>query len=153
MQQRPTSERAVPRRERPQRRQRISGVQVVFLAIMAIGMLLTINFSARISRGQAYDDLKTNVEATIDALRAENIRLRRELDYVQSDAAVEEWAHREAKMVRPGEVLVVPVPGLVLPTATPQPITSTNFQPDNPEPKVPTVDLWWSLFFDSEPPW
>ena len=145
------------RTEQPRTRnrspQRITGVQVVFLAILAIGMLLTINFSARITRGQAYDDLKANVEGTITVLREENIDLEQELIYVQSDAAVEEWAHRDAKMVRPGEILVIPVPGLILPTATPAPVVTSIEDTNALEPDVPTVDLWWSLFFDTEPPW
>lgn len=140
-----------PRRDRPVRRQRITGLQILFIAILAIGMLLTINFSARISRGQQYNDLQIQVEGTIDALRAENIELRQELEFVQSDAAVEDWAHRDGKMVRPGEILVIPVPGLVLPTATP---IATAPPLDEPvEPDIPSTDLWWSLFFDSEPPW
>jgi len=139
-------------RTRRNRRQRITGTQVVFVAILAIGLLLTINFSARITRGRAYRDLKIQVEGTINALQNENIQLRQELEYAQSDAAVEEWAHREAKMVRPGEVLVIPVPGFVLPTPTPRP--TPRPLPAEPEaPDVPPADLWWSLFFDSDPPW
>ncbi len=141
----------VPKRDKPVRKQRITGLQILFVAILAIGMLLTINFSARISRGQQYDDLKVQVEGTIDTLQAENTDLRRELDFVQSDAAVEDWAHREGKMIRPGEVLVIPVPGLVLPTATP---VATPAPLDEPEqPDIPAPDLWWSLFFDGDPPW
>ena len=34
------------------RRQQVSGIQIVFASILAIGLLLTINFSARIRRGQ-----------------------------------------------------------------------------------------------------
>lgn len=141
-------------RERPRhdRRQRINGTQIVFVAILAIGLLLTINFSARITRGRAYSDLKQQVEGTISALEAENLDLRRELDYVQSDAAVEEWAHRDSKMVRPGEVLVIPVPGFVLATPTPRP-TPRPINNEAETPDLPPADLWWSLFFDSEPPW
>lgn len=151
---RPTSALPTERPERPrrERRQRITGTQIVFVAIIAIGLLLTINFSARITRGRAYSDLKSQVEGTISALQDENIALRQELDYVKSDASVEEWAHREGKMVRSGEVLVIPIPGFVLPTATPRP-TARPIEEDAPAPDVPPPDLWWSLFFDSDPPW
>lgn len=141
-------------RERPRRehRQRITGTQIVFVAILAIGLLLTINFSARITRGRAYSDLKQQVEGTISALEAENLDLRQELDYVQSDAAVEQWAHRDAKMTRNGEVLVIPIPGFVLPSPTPRP-TPRPVNESTETADVPPADLWWSLFFDSKPPW
>lgn len=140
-----------PRQDKPVRKQRITGMQILFVAILAIGMLLTINFSARISRGQQYNDLKVQVEGTIEALQTENIELRRELDFVQSEAAVEDWAHRKGKMVREGEVLVIPIEGLVLPTATPPPQNTLLDEPEQPD--IPAPDLWWSLFFDTEPPW
>lgn len=135
---------------RRDRRQQITGVQVVFVSILAIGLLLTINFSARIRRGQVYTDLKNQVQGTLDALQQQNIQLRQELDFTQSDASVARWAHQEGKMVRPGEVLVIPMPGFTtIPTPTP---TRIPVEDDYREPEVPIWQLWWSLFFDSNPP-
>lgn len=138
---------------RPRRstRGRITGTQVVFVAILAIGLLLTINFSARITRGRAYNDLLVQVEGTNTALRNENIGLQQELEFAQSEAAVEEWAHREAKMRRPGTTIVIPIPGFSVPTPTP--IVTPRPAEEDTTPDVPPADLWWSLFFDSEPPW
>jgi len=84
-------------------------------------------------------------------LEQERLELLRQRDYAASDAAVEEWAHREAKMVRDGEVLVIPIPGnLVIPTAAPPPPV---FLPTPvPEPGISRWRLWWNLFFDGEPP-
>lgn len=135
---------------RRERRQQITGVQVVFVSILAIGLLLTINFSARIRRGQVYTDLKVQVQGTLDALQQQNIQLRQELDFSKSDAAVAQWAHQDGKMVRPGEVLVIPVPGYnVILTPTP---TRPALVDERPSPEVPTWELWWSLFFDGDPP-
>ncbi len=139
--------------QRRERRKQVTGIQVVFIAILAIGLLLTINFSARIRRGQLYTTLRDQAQATIDALQAENKRLYEEKEFAQSDDSIEQWAHREGKMVRPGEVLVIPIPGLpsldaATPTPTPVP------QDDEPsEPAPSTWELWWSLFFDGDPPW
>ncbi len=134
------------------RRQQITGVQVVFVSILAIGLLLTINFSARIRRGQVYNDLKVQVEGTIDALQQENVELRKQFDFVQSESAVAQWAHRDGKMVRPGEVLVIPYPSFVQSTPVAQPTAIPPPREPDREEQVPIWQLWWSLFFDGDPP-
>ncbi|MBI5930192.1 MAG: hypothetical protein HY862_12850 [Chloroflexi bacterium] len=143
----PSRQRQLRRRER---RQQISSFQVVFVSILAIGLLLTINFSARIRRSQQIDDLRGNMQATITVLEGVRTDLRQERDYVASDDYIIAWSHREAKMIRPGERLVIPVPGLP-PAPTAQP--NTTPQPsENDEPDIPIWQLWWNLFFDSDPP-
>ncbi|MGQ9851255.1 MAG: septum formation initiator family protein [Aggregatilineaceae bacterium] len=136
------------RRERPQQ---ISNVQIVFALLLSIGLLLVINFSGRIARGQQMEAERQRLQATIDVLEREKLELLRARDYAASDAAVEEWAHREAKMVRDGEVLVIPIPGnLAVPTAAPPP--PVYLPTPVPEPAIPNWHLWWNLFFDGEPP-
>ena len=73
-----------------------------------------------------------------------------ERDYAQSDAFVEQWAHSDGKMVRPGEVLVIPVPVSTPVAATPTPSVFLEIETSPPTPQPWT--LWWSLFFDSPPP-
>lgn len=138
---------------RRERRQQISSLQIVFVSILAIGMLLAINFSARIRRGQQIEELREQIQATIDVEIEINEDLRRELDYVSSDDYVEQWAHREGKMVRLGEKLVIPVPGERIATPTPDrpPVIieeSTSTQTQDEE----NWRLWWQLFFDGDPP-
>ncbi len=144
----PNRQRQLRRRER---RQQISSFQVVFVSILAIGLLLTINFSARIRRSQQIDDLRGNMQATITVLESVRTDLRQERDYVASDDYIVEWSHREAKMVRSGERLVIPVPGLP-PAPTAQPRDTPPPPPENNEPDIPIWQLWWNLFFDSDPP-
>lgn len=134
--------------QRRNRRQQVSGVQIVFASILAIGLLLTINFSGRIRRGQQIEEVRQGIQATIDVLSTEQVQLLDERDYAASDAAVIEWAHRDGKMIREGEILVIPVPaGEVLtptPRATPIPLST-------PTP-LPNWQLWWNLFFSGDPP-
>lgn len=137
--------------DKPRRRNNISGVQITFAAIVAIGLILAINFSNRISADRALKDVQNKVIQEIDLLKREQARLIEELAYVGSDAFVEEWAHSEGKMVRDGEVLVVPVPDAltsVQPTPTAAPVVIMSENEAEPEP----WQLWWALFFDSEPP-
>jgi hypothetical protein len=126
-------------------------MQIVFGSILAISLLLAINFSGRIAAGQRIQAELGVLQATVGAERARATALKRDYDYVVSDAFVERWARSlEGMMVKPGEVLVLPLPG----RATPVP---------PPTPAGPTVDssfddgpqnwaLWWQLFFDGPPP-
>jgi hypothetical protein len=139
---------------RRERRQQISSLQIVFVSILAIGLLLAINFSARIRRGQQIDELRNQIQATIDVDTERNRQLKATQVYVASDESVAAWAHAEGKLVRNGEVLVIPVPGEV--TATPIPrerppeVEQLNTEP--PAEEDTNWQLWWSLFFDSPPP-
>ena len=139
---------------RRERRQQISSLQIVFVSILAIGLLLAINFSARIRRSQQIEDIRQQIQATIDIELTVNADLNNELAYSESDAAVEDWAHRDGKLVRSGEKLVIPVPGATTPTPIPAPSIG---EPVDTSPSVSTKSdenwhLWWSLFFEGEPP-
>jgi len=139
--------------ERPRRSRRggLSGVQITFAMIIAFGLVIAINFSSRIAAGQplmeVYDEVQTEV-AQLEREQATLVALR---DYSQSDAYVEAWARGEGKLVREGEVLVVPVPAnasAAQPTPVPVPTVPVETSPPQPENWM----LWWSLFFDSPPP-
>ncbi len=88
----------------------------------------------------------------ISVLEAQQIELRKERDYAESDAKVEQWAHSDGKMVREGEVLVIPIPGRepeITPTATPP---AALVRAAAEEDKEPSWHLWWQLFFEGDPP-
>jgi hypothetical protein len=122
----------------------------MFAAILAIGLLLAINFSSRIAAGQPLQEAYSRAVTEVEALRREQGDLIALRDYVRGDAYVEQWARDEGKMVRPGEVLVVPVPsGLVIDVSVVEqpsiPIETTSRDPE-------TWVVWWALFFDTDPP-
>lgn len=139
---------------RRERRQQISSLQIVFVSILAIGLLLAINFSARIRRGQQIEDVRQQIQATIDIELTVNADLNNNLAYAESNAAVEDWAHRDGKLVRPGEILVIPVPGAITPTPIPaNPIGDpVDTSPSISRSTEENWHLWWSLFFESDPP-
>ena len=132
-------------------RRRLSNLQIVFVAILSIGLLLVINLSGRIARGQQMEAERRRLQATLDVLQRQKLKLLQERDYAASDASVEHWAHTQGKMVRDGEVLVIPIPaGHIEPTPTPPPPVLVS-GPASP-PQTPKWHLWWKLFFDGDPP-
>ncbi|MBI5957496.1 MAG: hypothetical protein HY866_02085 [Chloroflexi bacterium] len=141
-----------PARTPPRRdRQQLSSIQIVFATILSIGLLLVINLSGRIARGQQMEIERRRLQATIDVLEQQKVDLMKERDYAANDISVEHWAHTEGKMVRDGEILVIPIPaGVAEPTPAPTPQVLVAVQPS--EPETPQWHLWWNLFFDGAPP-
>lgn len=136
------------RRERPQQ---LSSLQIAFAVILSLGLLLVINFSGRIARGQQMEAERRRLQATIDVLETQRVDLLKARDYAANDASIEYWAHTQGKMVRGDEVLVIPIPaGVVAPTPLP-PVPAFASTPE-PDSEVPRWHLWWNLFFDGDPP-
>jgi cell division protein FtsB len=113
----------------------------VFVVLSAVAALsVIINFSNRIQAEKRISAEANQLRMEVTALAATEQALATDLAYVKSDAYVEYWAHTEGRMVRPGEVLVVPVPAQVA-SLTPVP------QPPPPAEPVNNLQIWWELFF------
>ncbi len=147
-------ERTTQQAHRPSQTQptsHLSSLQIMFAAILAIGLILAINFSTRITSNRTQREIYAQVEMEVEQLMEEQATLIAERDYVQSDGFVEQWARGEGKMVRAGEVLVVPlVPVSPQSQTTVTPPTFVEVQTSPPQPE--NWMLWWALFFDSPPP-
>ncbi len=129
-----------------------SSLQFLFAAIIAIALILAINFSSRIASGQPLQQTYDQVNAELSELRQQQLALTQERDYVRSDAYVERWARSEGKLIRPGEVLYVPVPAAASQGAEQAGNESLGIEvettPREPDPWL----IWWRLFFDMAPP-
>lgn len=139
-----------PKRSDRKRTGQLSGLQIMFAAILAIGLILGLNFTSLVSAGQPLQQKYNQLKLEIERLELEQANLIQERDYVESDAYVEAWAHDEGKMVRPGERLIVPVGEPQSAQSTPQPEETVLVQ--TTPPQAESWQLWWSLFFDSSPP-
>src|SRR5258705_10653601 len=130
---------AAEKGKRPERKRtgQLSGLQIMFAAILAIGLILGLNFTTLIASGQPLQELYQQVNGEIDKLQQEQAALIQERDFAQSDAFVAQWARSEGKMVMPGEVLVVPVPSGAEAEATPAPEPTVEIETSPPEP-----DTW-----------
>jgi cell division protein FtsB len=139
-----------PARERRQTVQ-VSSVQVMFAVIVAVVLLLAINFSSRITAAQPLQEAYARIQREMQQLEAEHARLTALRDLVMSDGYVERWARDDGKMVRPGELLYVPVPsGVAAEEVVPPPVVLASIETMTTESKP--WELWWSLFFDGAPP-
>ncbi|HKZ54659.1 MAG TPA: septum formation initiator family protein [Anaerolineales bacterium] len=110
------------------------------LLLLAFGALILGDLSQRMADAVRLENDRVLLRTEVASLQEENRHLASEMDRAQGDLFVEEWARSEAKMVRPGEMLVVPVPadGDALATA-PSPA------PVGPSPK--NWEIWVALLF------
>ena len=90
---------------------RLTSIQVMMAVALAFGLIVTLNFSGRITLDRDLGRIHARFSAEIEALLAEQQDLIEELSYVKSDAYVEYWARDEGKMIREGEVLIMPKSG------------------------------------------
>lgn len=140
-----------PSSEKRSRSGQLSGVQITFAMIVAFGLILAINFSSRIAAGQPLLEMYEDAQAEVERLRVEQATLVAIRDYSQRDAYVEQWARSEGKMVRDGEILVIPVPAGVA-NLQPTPVAEPTIPVETAPPSPQNWMLWWALFFDSPPP-
>jgi cell division protein FtsB len=134
----PTSRRRLPRFP-------LNNLQVILIALLVIGGRLVIDFSRRIVEGQQKITEQHELEAEIEALIKEEQRLEAAKTYYSSPGFVETWAHNDGKMVRQGEVLVVPLYEDVAEEAL-----RTNDA--SAASTTASWQVWWSLFFDNPAP-
>ena len=115
----------------------------VVLSVMVLIAVLAFNFNSRLAtiRQMRQDEVRLKQSVMAEEARQVDLNLLR--SYVASDAYVEHWARVEAKMIKPGEVIIVPV--------------ASNVAPTNPTPPAPVqvpktiLEEWWSLFFGEAP--
>lgn len=132
------------------RNRKLSSVQIMFAVILSVGLMLTLQFSTRIQADRELQRIHDQVIQEIDFLEQQQEDLSDELNYVKSDAYVELWARDEGKMVKEGEVLVLPQPVESSLDLAVTPIPFAEFETKPPEPE--NWELWWALFFDAPSP-
>lgn len=129
----------------------LTSVKVLLAVALTIGLILTLNFSSRIKLDRDLGRIHARFSAEIEFLLKEQQDLIEQLSYVKSDSYVEYWARDEGKMIREGEVLILPKSSGAPASARQSTVRMVDFQTTAPEPQ--NWQLWWSLFFDREPPW
>jgi hypothetical protein len=114
------------------------GPRVWAIVAAVAGMLILGDLSRRMSDARRLEREADQATTQVAALEVENARLRTQVAAAAGDAVVEDWARREAKMILPGDQLVVPMaPPGVQAAAQPTPT-------DPPELPLPW-EVWWAL--------
>ena len=114
--------------------------RLIFYAIMLLLFFLLMNLSARVNELNQLTEQYQLMDTNVAALQATNFVLETRIAFASSDAAVDEYARERGYMVKPGEVLVIPISPE---NVTPEPIVETM---PTVEP-LPNWKIWYQLFF------
>jgi len=109
----------------------------------AVGMVW--GFGQQIARARQMRTEETRLEQAVAAKQAYHDELLVRLEYVRSDEYVEQWARKDAKMARPGEVVVVVLDD----AATEASDDTTSASSAESESRPFWVELWELIFAPS----
>lgn len=114
----------------------------IYIALVVIFFLL-MGLSARYNELSKLSDQNNLMQTEVVALRITNSHIETQIGYATSEVAVEEYAREKGYMVKPGEVLIVPLSAAdVTPTPVQQPIIETK--------PMPNWKIWYELFFSDQ---
>ena len=121
----------------------------LIVILVTIALFLIVDFGCRAATNYRINNESERIRDEVAVIRARHDILKKRLEYVQSDAYVEEIARTQLKWTRPGETVVV----VVTPAGTP-PDAVSGVVPLHDRLSVPQSDWlpWWFLFFDTAPP-
>ena len=123
--------------------------QFIAIIVLTISLFLVVDFARRTAATYQIKGEAARLEEEVSAVHARRQALEVRLNYVKSDAYVEEVARTHLKWAREGETVVVVM-------ATPMPVPRPAGEAGSPStedfvPRTPW-DAWWFIFFDVPPP-
>jgi len=129
------------------RQRTVPFTQIITIVVATMAISMIVDFGRKATANYRIRNEEARLEQEIAAERAKHEALLARTEYVQTDEYVEHVAREELKWVKPGEIVVVPVPLERKPVPTPE------------TPPAPTELLqgeshwqeWWGLFFDRPP--
>jgi len=114
----------------------------IYIALVVIFFLL-MGLSARYNELTKLSDQNKIMQTEVVALRITNSHIETQIGYATSEVAVEEYAREKGYMVKPGEVLIVPLSSTEL---TPTPVV----QPTIETKSLTNWKIWYELFFSDQ---
>ena len=121
----------------------------ILLAIVVIGGLGW-GFVQQLSLAEELRGETRELEQALATQKAHQRHLTATLTYVHTDAYVEEWAREEAKMAKPGEVVVIPLVRGNQSQPTESREDAPELQPASEDETRPFWHTWWLALLGSE---
>jgi cell division protein FtsB len=112
---------------------------ILIIGILAVMVLLMTDFYSRLDGLARLNTERSTIQVQVNALSYTAEALNTRIAFATSEAAVAEWARVEGHMVKPGDVLIVPLPAEKA-TAVPQRAQAPT------EVVVENWQVWWALF-------
>lgn len=117
--------------------------QVAIVTSLAVCALVVLSF-VRLAITEYQLSLQEQALAqSVDKLKGENQQLKANIDYLQTDAAIEKLAREELGWTKPGDTAVIVL------TSQPAPTLPKLSSSSSTTPTPPTWKQWWDVFFAS----
>jgi cell division protein FtsB len=102
------------------RRSERKGISLFWLVLaMALGIFILGGLNRRMADARRLTRASYQLETEVAMLETQGLGLETQVEGAASTPTVEAWARQEAKLVQPGDVLVVPLPGAAATPASP----------------------------------
>ena len=122
----------------PQSAGRIPTIWII--ALVVLGILVLGDLNRRMADARRLEQDAILLETEVADMATQRIDLMTQVAEATSEPVIAQWAHEQAKMVLPGEVLVVPVsPGGSAPMLDSEPVSGEK-PPSN-------IEIWLALLF------
>jgi cell division protein FtsB len=119
------------------------GLSRLWILVAAVGGILLLgDLNRRMGAARQLERDADVLRTETAALETQQAELQHDLAEAGSDAQVEEWARSQARMVREGETLIIPIPAAGVVTPTPAAALAG-------EPLPSAWQVWWALLFGS----
>ncbi|MGH2429456.1 MAG: FtsB family cell division protein [Candidatus Limnocylindria bacterium] len=112
--------------------------------VLILGAFLAVQFGRQVYANWEINQRAAAIQQQIEAIEAENLELRQELAYLQSEAFIGAEARRLTNLGAEGERV------LIIPPGAEEPLPASLLSPED-RPK-PMLEQWLDLFFGAEPP-
>ena len=119
-------------------RNRLSSLWLI--AFVIVGILILGDLNRRMANARRLERVAVQLETDVAVMATDRVQLMTSVAEATSESIIAEWAHSDAKLVREGETLIIPLPpeGQIF-VAAPTPghnlETPSNWQ------------VWWALIF------
>lgn len=111
----------------------------IYIALIVIFFLL-MGLSTRFNELTKLSEQNNLMQTEVAALKITEFAIETQIAYATSEIAVEEYAREQGYMVKPGEVLVVPLSDNKI---TPTPVVIATMETET----IPNWRIWYDLFF------
>jgi len=119
-------------------RNRLSSVLI--LASVIAGILILGDLNRRMANARRLERDAVQLETEVAVMATERVQLMTGVAEATSESIIAEWAHSDAKLVREGETLIIPLP-------PPDQIFGATLAPGEINETPSKWQVWWALIF------
>ena len=119
-------------------RNRLSSIWLIVIVI--VGILILGDLNRRMANARRLERDALQLETEVAEMATDRVQLMTDVAEATSEAIIAEWAHSDAKLVREGETLIIPLPppGQI---SVATPMSGTTLEMPN------SWQIWWVLIF------